>query len=108
MDIEKPDFTGKTIALFGAADQVSHGKHFAGALQIMCDHFEKLGATVVGEFPIEGYSFEHCSAVRNGKFVGLPIDEINQSDLTEDRITQWVETLRPIFLGEESSVLLAA
>ncbi|MGD1716163.1 flavodoxin [Hydrocoleum sp. CS-953] len=108
MDIEKPDFTGKIIALFGAADQVGHGKHFAGALQLMCDQFEKLGATIVGEFPTEGYTFEHSSAVRNGKFVGLPLDEVNQSDLTEERITQWLETLRPIFLGEEAPVLVSA
>ena len=108
MDIEKPDFTGKTIALFGAGDQVGHGKHFVGALQIMCDQFEKLGATIVGDFPIEGYSFEHSSAVRNGKFVGLPIDEVNQSELTEERITQWVEALRPIFVGTESAVLIPA
>ncbi|NET16922.1 MAG: flavodoxin, partial [Okeania sp. SIO1H6] len=99
---------GKTIALFGAADQVGHGKHFAGALQLMCDHFEKLGATIVGDFPIEGYSFEHSSAVRNGKFVGLPIDEVNQSELTEERITQWVEALRPIFVATESAVLIPA
>ncbi|GGA31218.1 flavodoxin [Okeania sp. KiyG1] len=108
MDIEKPDFTGKTIALFGAGDQVGHGKHFVGALQIMCDQFEKLGATIVGDFPIEGYSFEHSSAVRNDKFVGLPIDEVNQSELTEERITQWVEALRPIFVGTKSAVLIPA
>ena len=108
MDIEKPDFTGKTIAVFGAGDQVGHGKHFVGALRTMYDHFEKLGATMVGDFPIEGYSFEHSTAVRDGKFLGLPIDEVNQSDLTEERITQWVEALTPIFIGEKSEILIPA
>ncbi len=108
MDLEKPDFTGKTIALFGAGDQVSHGKHFVGALEIMYKHFQKLGATMVGDFPIEGYSFEHSPAVHDGRFVGLPIDEVNQSDETEERITKWVEALRPIFVGTESNVLVSA
>lgn len=43
----------------------------------MCDYFEKFGVIVVGEFFIEGYSFEYCFVVCNGKFVGLLIDEIN-------------------------------
>lgn len=99
MELEKPDFTGKTIALFGAGDQVSHGQDFVSALGILYHHFQKLGATVVGDFPIDGYSFKHSSALYNGKFVGLPIDEINQSDQTEERITQWVEALRPVFVN---------
>lgn len=99
MELEKPSFSGKTIALFGAGDQVSHGTEFASALGVMYDHFKKLGATLVGDFPNEGYSFEHSSALLDDKFVGLPIDEVNQSEKTEERITQWLESLRPIFLG---------
>ena len=60
----------------------------------------------MGEFSVEGYDFQHSPAVRDGKFVALLIDEVNQSELTEERITQWVEALRPIFVGEESIYLL--
>ncbi len=108
IEIDKPDFSGKTIALFGAGDGVSHGKHFVGALGIMCNIFEKFGATIVGEVPTEGYNFEHSTAVRDGKFVGLPIDEVNESEKTEERINQWVETLRPILVSAESDVLIPA
>ncbi|WP_009544134.1 flavodoxin [Crocosphaera subtropica] len=99
MELEKPDFTGKTIALFGAGDQVDHGNEFVSALGKMYNHFQKLGATLVGEFPNEGYTFQYSSALLNDKFVGLPIDEVNQSDQTETRINQWVESIRPIFLN---------
>lgn len=51
------------------------------ALRIIYNIFEKFGATIVGDFPVEGYDFEHSPAVRDGKFVGLPIDEVNQSEL---------------------------
>ena len=100
MELEKPDFTGKTIALFGAGDQVDHGTEFVSALGKMYEHFQKLGATLVGEFPNEGYEFEYSSALLDDKFVGLPIDEVNQSEKTEARISQWVESIRPIFLDQ--------
>ncbi len=99
MELDKPDFSGKTIALFGAGDQVDHGTEFVSALGKLHKLFHGLGATLVGEFPNNGYSFEHSSALLNDKFVGLPIDEVNQSEKTEERITQWVESLRPIFVG---------
>jgi flavodoxin I len=97
MSIEKPDFTGKTIALFGAGDCVTHGEQFVSALGTLYDHFKKLGATLVGEFPLDGYTYEYSFAVRNDKFVGLPIDEVNESDKTDDRIARWLEVLQPHF-----------
>lgn len=97
MSIEKPDFTGKTIALFGAGDCVTHGEQFVSALGTLYDHFKKLGATLVGEFPLDGYTYEYSLAVRNDKFVGLPIDEVNESDKTDERIARWLEVLKPHF-----------
>ncbi|MBD2496986.1 flavodoxin [Nostoc sp. FACHB-280] len=97
MSLEKPDFTGKTIALFGAGDCVTHGEQFVSALGTLYDHFKKLGATLVGEFPLDGYTYKYSFAVRNDKFVGLPIDEVNESDKTDERIAQWLEVLKPHF-----------
>ena len=45
----------------------------------------------------DGYTFSKSYAVRDGKFVGLPIDEINESEKTDERLEAWVESLRPIF-----------
>ena len=97
MEMDKPDFTGKTIALFGAGDYASHGEQFVSALGTLYDHFKKLGATLVGEFPTDGYTYEYSFAVRDGKFVGLPIDEVNESDKSDERITRWIQTLKPHF-----------
>ncbi len=97
MDIEKPDFSGKTIALFGAGDHVDHGKNFVSGLGILYDHFEKTGATIVGAVSTDGYTYEESFAIRDGKFVGLPIDEVNEDDKTEDRIANWIEIIRPHF-----------
>ncbi len=98
MEEERPDFTGKIVALFGAGDCGTHGENFVSALGILYDHFKSAGATIVGDVPTDDYDFNYSFAVREGKFVGLPIDEVNESEKTEERIATWVETLRPHFV----------
>ncbi|MEB3355839.1 MAG: flavodoxin [Synechococcales bacterium] len=94
IEIEKPDFTGKTIAVFGPGDCEDHGKHFVGALGILHDQFKALGAKMVGAVSTEGYSFNKSSSIRDGKFVGLPLDEVNESEKTDQRIADWLELLK--------------
>lgn len=97
MEIEKPDFSGKTIAIFGPGDCQEHGKHFVGALGFIYDQFKALGANVVGSVSTEGYSFDKSTSIRDGKFVGLPLDEVNESEQTDQRITDWLELLKADF-----------
>ena len=85
------------MALFGAGDCGTHGENFVSALGILYDSFKAAGATIVGDVPTEDYTFEYSFAVRDGKFIGLPIDEINESEKTEERIENWIETLRQYF-----------
>ncbi len=51
----------------------------------------------MGQWPTEGYDFDASKAVKNGQFVGLALDEDNQSELTESRITTWVAQLKIAF-----------
>jgi flavodoxin I len=37
-------------------------------------------------------------AVIDGMWVGLPIDEDNEYDMTDQRLTSWVEELKKIFV----------
>lgn len=94
IESDEIDFSGKTIALFGAGDQETHGEHFVSALGKMYDLFKKRGAKLVGSFPTEGYSYDFSLADKGGKFVGLPIDDINQSDLTDERIEKWAASVK--------------
>ncbi len=97
-EYEKIDFSGKTVAFFGLGDQDGYGENFVDGMGILHDIAVKNGATVVGDdWSTEGYDFEESIAVKNGKFVGLAIDEDNQDDLTEERIKQWIESIRPFF-----------
>lgn len=95
MDNDEPDMSGKKVAFFGAGDQKEHGEEFVSALGKMKDLFSKLGAeTDFGSWPTEGYTYKYSFAERDGKFCGLAIDDINQEDLTEERITQWASQVK--------------
>ena len=93
------DLTGKVIALFGLGDQEGYGDEFVDALIFIYDQIIESGAKVVGSWPTEGYSFEASKAIVDGDFVGLVIDHDNQKDLTEERIDEWLEIVKPELLA---------
>lgn len=88
------DFSGKTVALFGLGDQESYGDEFADALGILHEVVAAKGAFIIGQTSTDGYEYEDSKAEVDGKFVGLVIDEDNQSDLTDDRIESWYQSIR--------------
>ena len=90
-------FSGKKVAYFGAGDQVGYADNFQDAMGILEEKISSLGGTTVGYWPVDGYDFNESKAVRNGKFVGLAIDEDNQSDLTDERVKTWVAQLKREF-----------
>ena len=55
------------------------------------------GGKTVGYTSMEGYYFENSKALRDGKFVGLALDDDNQSDLTDKRVKDWVAQLKTEF-----------
>jgi flavodoxin I len=91
--LKEVDLKGKKVALFGLGDQASYNDTFVDGMGLLYDAVTELGATVVGATSTEGYDFSQSHAVRDGKFVGLALDEDNQSDETEQRIDAWVAQL---------------
>lgn len=94
--LEGADFSGKTVALFGLGDQEGYGHEFVDALIILYDAFTAAGATLVGSWPTDGYTFEASKAIIDDAFVGLVIDHDNQSDLTDERVDAWLEEIKPL------------
>lgn len=90
------DFTGKTVANFGLGDQADYSEYFLDAMGMMHDVAVENGATPVGYWPTDGYEFDESKAVTpDGEFfVGLGIDEDQQPELTEERISQWVAQIK--------------
>ncbi|MGI9211195.1 MAG: flavodoxin [Methylococcaceae bacterium] len=96
--LQGKDLTGKVIALFGLGDQEAYGHEFVDALIFLYQWAVDGGAKVVGFWPTDGYSFEKSNAIVDGKFVGLVIDHENQSDLTDERLTTWLDEIKPQLL----------
>lgn len=94
LSINKPDFSGKQIALFGAGDCKDHGEQFASALGVLYDKFKERGAGFIGAFPTDGYDYEFSNAVRDNQFVGLPFDRVNENEKTEERLDRWISVLK--------------
>lgn len=87
------DLTGKKIALFGCGDSSSYSDTFCSALGTIYNDLKDSGATFVGSVDPSDYTFDGSDAVVDGQFVGLPIDEVNESDKTDERISNWVASL---------------
>lgn len=89
------DFSGKRVALFALGDQCGYAYNFVSAMKTLYDKVVERKGTVIGcGISTEGFDFEHSEAVVDGGFVGLVIDEVNESHLTEERIAEWVSSLR--------------
>ncbi len=96
-ELDEVDFSGKKVAYFGAGDQIGYADNFQDAMGILEEKISELGGTTVGYWPTDGYEFDDSKAVRNGKFVGLALDEDNQSELTDERIQSWTNQLKQEF-----------
>ena len=88
------NLSGKKVALIGVGDQASFGDTFVDGMGTIYEEIKDKGITLVGKTSVDGYDFSSSKAVIDGEFAGLVIDENNQSELTEERITAWVEKVR--------------
>ncbi|CDH46147.1 MAG: flavodoxin [Candidatus Competibacteraceae bacterium] len=93
------DWASKTVALFGLGDQQGYPDEFVDALGIFYKKLKKKGATLIGSWAVDGYEFNKSKAVVNGEFVGLVLDQDNQADLTEERLEEWLEQVKPELLS---------
>jgi flavodoxin I len=86
--------TGKTIAIFGNADQKGYPENFADAVGIMAGIVEGLGAKVTGFTKTGGYKFEKSRALRGTEFTGLILDFENNPGQIDAKIRDWVQQLK--------------
>lgn len=89
------DLSGKTIALFGCGDSESYGDTFVGGIGELFNALKTSGARFVGAVDVDGYTFGDSEAVVDGKFVGLPLDDVNEDDKTDTRIEAWIAAISP-------------
>ncbi|ANO33399.1 flavodoxin FldA [Vibrio breoganii] len=93
-ELEGIDFSTKLVAIFGCGDQEDYAEYFCDAMGTVRDIVEGKGGTIMGHWPTEGYEFEASKAlVDDDNFIGLCIDEDRQPELTDERVTKWVNQI---------------
>jgi flavodoxin I len=88
------DLSGKMVAYFGTGNQYQFSSTFGDALSLIHDGIKVTGARHIGTWPVDGYEHSDSKAVEGSQFIGLLLDEENQSDLTDERIHNWTSKLK--------------
>ncbi|OUO00554.1 flavodoxin FldA [Bacteroides clarus] len=93
--LKSADLSFKSIALFGCGDSESYCDTFCDGMGILYEDLKDSGCSFIGnKVGTDGYSFSSSIAVVNGTFVGLALDEVNESDKTAERIDNWTAELK--------------
>ncbi|GMG86994.1 flavodoxin FldB [Biformimicrobium ophioploci] len=89
------ELAGKKVALYGLGDQEGYPEWFQDALGYLHAQVVALGVEPVGYWPREGYRFTGSKALTKDetRFVGLPLDDENEFDLTDERIAAWCDQI---------------
>ena len=88
---------GKKVALFGLGDQRMYPDLFQNAMGKVYRQVKQLGATVIGKWPTIGYKFDSSTAVEQGHFAGLAVDEDNEVEKTINRVEIWTQMIKNEF-----------
>merc|ERR1712072_192935 len=93
-DLTALDLSGKKVAVFGLGDQAGYADNFCDAIDELASCFQKKGAKIIGSVSTSGYDHTESKSVKGNKFVGLPCDEDNQPEMSEDRVKSWIAQLK--------------
>ena len=91
--LQGADLSGKTIAIFGCGDCSSYSDTFVGGMGELYNGIKDSSAKFIGSVETDGYTFDDSEAVIDGKFIGLPLDDINEDDKTDTRIEAWIAAI---------------
>lgn len=91
--LKDQDLAGKKVGLFGCGDADGYADTFCEAIAIIYDAIENSGCEFIGAYEPTGYSSTSCAINRDGKFIGLAIDD-SDSDKTDERVAAWVELIK--------------
>lgn len=92
--LQAANLKGKVVAIFGCGDAESYGDTFCGGMGELYNGIKDSGAEFVGKVATDGYTFDDSDAVIDGEFVGLPLDDVNEDDKTDERISVWISSFK--------------
>lgn len=92
--LKKLDLTSKLAAIYGLGDQILYPEHFVNGMATIQEALVATGARIIGAWPVEGYEHTDSKSIEGDHFIGLALDDDQQSDLSDERISKWVEMLK--------------
>lgn len=92
--LKAKDLSGKRVGLFGCGDSSSYPDTFCGAIGDIYDELSGTGATFIGAYEPTDYDVTDSSVCRDGKFVGLAIDEADSDDKNAARLQAWCQLVK--------------
>ena len=78
-------------------DHVTYAHGFVDHIGVLGKELIKSGANLVGKVSVDGYEFDESEAVIDGEFIGLPLDEDFEPELTDERVAAWVDLIKADF-----------
>ena len=93
-EIKNANLAGKTVALFGCGDSQSYSDTYCDGMGEIYRELQGTGCNIIGQVPTDGYTYDDSTAVVDGHFVGLALDDVNEGDMTEARIDAWINSIK--------------
>lgn len=94
-EMRKINLNGRKVAIVGLGDHVTYPNNFVDGIGVLADVSEERGGVLIGRVPTLDYIFNDSMALRDGMFVGLPLDEDFESEKTQERIERWYKGILP-------------
>lgn len=88
------DLKSTSIAFYGLGDQILYPDHFVDGMAIVKQEFAKCCPLFIGKWPAKNYDFTDSDSLDGDNFIGLALDEDQQSELSEARIEKWIAQLK--------------
>lgn len=93
--LKSADLKEKTVAIFGCGDSEAYCDTFCDGMGILYEELKNSGCTFIGNHvSTDGYNFCSSAAVIDNCFVGLALDDMNESEKTSGRISNWIADLK--------------
>lgn len=90
LELDEIDLAGKKVAVFGLGDQYGYPDSFCDAIGILARKLAERGAALSGFTSADGFEFTYSRGVEDGMFMGLALDDENESERTPDRVSEWI------------------
>ena len=116
--LQQLDLNHQIAAIYGLGDQVGYPQWYQDAIGYLFSQLQGCGANLCGLWPIDekmifpadimanittelGYQFEQSQGLNSVEthFLGLPLDEENQPELTDIRLEIWLQQVIRDFIN---------